>query len=90
MQHYPDSNIYRYENRNFIGRFGGTNIMVLLNNTFELIEEEQEIDIQDINEMLNPNQWTANDLDIQNIVRNINELTRAVKQLDNKIKGGKE
>lgn len=76
-----NSNIYRYENKNFIGRYGGTNILKLLNHDFEIIEEEdkQLIDIQDIE-----------DLDIQldytgTATRIVNELVKAVKQLDKKI-----
>lgn len=45
-----NSNIYRYENKNFIGRWGGTNILLLLKHDFEILEDEEEIDIQSIEE----------------------------------------
>ena len=41
-----DRNIYRYENNNFIGRWGGTNILLLLKHDFEILEDEEEIDIE--------------------------------------------
>ena len=31
-----NSNIYRYENKNFIGRYGGKNILYILKNDFEI------------------------------------------------------
>lgn len=40
-----DSNIYRYENNNVIGRWGGTNILKLLNHDFEILEDEEETGI---------------------------------------------
>lgn len=95
-----DSNIYRYENKNFIGRWGGTNILKLLNHDFKIIENEEEIDIQAINENDYIIEYrskdiftseTLNDL-IYKIVFEImrnrnkqNEILKAVKQLDKKI-----
>ena len=59
------------------------------NYKFEILsEEDEEIDIDKIEEMRNPENWKACDIDIANIVRNVNELTKAVKQLNKKI-GGK-
>ena len=40
-----NSNIYRYENKNFIGRYGGTNILKLLNHDFEILEQHRYLSI---------------------------------------------
>ena len=71
-----DSNIYRYENNNFIGRWGGTNILLLLKHDFEILEDEDEIDIQAIEDL---------GISSNNIAEKISELIRTVKQLDKKI-----
>lgn len=73
-----NSNIYRYENKNFIGRYGGTNILKLLNHDFEILEDEEEIDIQSIQEL-----DELSDCEERNM--KINEILKAVKQLDKKI-----
>lgn len=98
-----NSNIYRYENKNFIGRYGGTNILKLLNHDFEILEDEEEIDIQSIEETEIKNKdgaeyyeyynggysesgytknYSLDDLQSRKI---INQLIKAVKQLDKKI-----
>ena len=81
-----ESNIYRYENENFIGRWGGTNILKLLNHDFEILEDKEEIDIEEIGEL--PEDFDASFYDKHSIKANrykINEILRAVKQLDKKI-----
>ncbi len=57
-----------------------------MNDEVEILDEEDEIDIQELGEMQNPKKWKAIDADITSIVININRLTKAVKQLDNKLK----
>lgn len=52
-------------------------------------EEDEEIDIDSIEEMRNPKNWTACDIDIMNLVINVNRLTKAVKQLNRTLKGSK-
>lgn len=85
-----NSNIYRYENNNFIGRYGGTNILKLLNHDFEILEDEEiKIDIQsikvatsvEVGDECSDKTMTA----FLKIQRALLELTLAVKQLDNKI-----
>ena len=63
------------------GRFGGTNLIALLNDKFELIENE--IDIDSIEEYKQEHTERCIDIDIRN---KINELIQAVKQLDKRIK----
>lgn len=48
MEYYPDSNIYRYEHSNFLGRFGGFNILSIVNKDFEIVQKQDEIDIDSI------------------------------------------
>ena len=76
-----NSNMYRYENNNFIGRWGGTNILMLLNNDFEIIENEdiELIDIQAIKDLEIQLDYTGT------ATRIVNDLIQAVKQLDKKI-----
>lgn len=50
MQYYADSNIYRYEHGSFLGRFGGFNILNIVNKDFEIVQKQDEIDIGDIQE----------------------------------------
>ena len=45
-----DNNIYTYRNNNFVCKYGGMNVIAILNQEFEIIEEQQEIDIQKIKE----------------------------------------
>ena len=78
-----DRNIYRYENNNFIGRYGGTNILKLLNHDFEILEDEEEIDIQGIEEIAETINASSNIKEARAV--RINQLIRAVKQLDKKI-----
>lgn len=87
-KNYADySNVYRYKNKNFIGRWGGTNLLMLLNHDFEIIEEsEQDIDIQNIEELLPIEDYEFDKTDGRLNRDKINELIRAVKQLDNKAK----
>ena len=76
---YDNRNIYVYKNNNLIGRFGGMNIIAILNDDFEIIEEEQEIDIQGIEELSDYNNGIGQNRD------KINELIKAIKQLDKQI-----
>lgn len=57
---------------------------VIIANEFELIEEQQDIDIQAIEE-LKPNTVFDTKETIRNHYNKINELVQAVKQLDRKI-----
>lgn len=82
MQYYADSNIYRYEHGSFLGRFGGFNILNIVNKDFEIVQKQDEIDIDNIEEMK---------LDvIDDVTYYINDLTKAVKQLNREIKKLKE
>lgn len=74
-----NSHIYAYNHNNFMGRWGRPNIIAILNDEFEIIEEQEEIDIQEIKELY------IGDVTTEDKLR-INELVRAVKQLDKKIK----
>lgn len=59
-----------------IGRFGGTNLIALLNDEFELIEDE--INIDDITE----DEWmTSSERNFK-----INQLVQVVKQIDKRVK----
>lgn len=79
-------NIYRYENNNFIGRWGGTNILKLLNHDFEILEDEEEIDIKEIKEFpVSAIEVAAINENEKLIAYKINDLVKAVKQLDKKI-----
>ena len=92
-----DRNIYRYENNNFIGRWGGTNILKLLNHDFEILEDEEEIDIQGIEEKDISYVICDSDFEEGCITKLLNrffkenqkyidEILKAVKQLDKKMK----
>ncbi len=92
MKYYPDSNIYRYEHGNLLGRFGGFNILNILNKDFEIIQEQDEIDIQSIKELnkeiayINIDIATAWTPSEKIIIEQQNKIIRAIKQLDKKIK----
>ena len=51
MQYYTDSNIYRYEHGSLLGRFGGFNILSIVNKDFEIVQKQDEIDIDSIIEL---------------------------------------
>lgn len=83
MEYYPDSNIYRYEHGNFLGRFGGFNILSIVNKDFEIVQKQDEIDIDSIGELKS----VTNNIDgIVCIMNKINELVQAVKQLKKEVK----
>jgi hypothetical protein len=83
MQYYPDSNIYRYEHGNFLGRFGGFNILSIVNKDFEIVQKQEEIDIDSIEELEGKVEYSTE--------RNtINQLIQAVKQINKKVKELKE
>lgn len=94
MQYYPDSNIYRYEHGNFLGRFGGFNILSIVNKDFEIVQKQDEIDIDSIeefeivgcniklNDTLLPTESIINDM----ILDKMNKLVQAVKQLNKEVK----
>jgi hypothetical protein len=60
-------------------------ISVLVTGEFEIIEEDEEIDIQAIEEI---NFIVGDDENDTDIANKVNELIKAVKQLDKKIKEG--
>ena len=63
-------------------------IIELANTNFEILsEKEEEIDIDGMLEMKTPENWKACDGDIVNIVKNVNDLIKAVKQLNRKVNG---
>lgn len=75
---------FKYQNNNFIQeKIGGINIVSILNHDFELIEEEQDIDIQRIEEF--SSEYTMNNVEIQ-LQDKINQILLALKQLDRKIR----
>ena len=94
MEYYPDSNIYRYEHSNFLGRFGGFNILSIVNKDFEIVQKQDEIDIDSIeefeivgcnikfNDTLLPTESIINDM----ILDKMNKLVQAVKQLNKEVK----
>ena len=70
-------NLYRYEHNNFIGRYGGTNILMLLNDDFELIEDEIDIDsIEKLENEVMRDDWRYY---VPMFFNKINELVQAVK-----------
>ena len=82
-----DKNIYTYRNNNFVCKYGGMNVIAILNNEFEIIEEQEEIDIQNIAMMdLEKYGFDVKDEFAIDLICKINELVQAVKQLDKKIK----
>ena len=46
-----DNNIYTYRNNNFVCKYGGMNVIAILNQEFEIIEEQQDINIQEIEQL---------------------------------------
>lgn len=93
MEYYPDSNMYRYEHGNFLGRFGGFNILSIVNKDFEIVQKQEEIDIDSIIELekFEVDQFVTMDknerFDRTMIeYSRINELVQAVKQLNKKVK----
>lgn len=98
MEYYPDSNIYRYEHSNFLGRFGGFNILSIVNKDFEIVQKQDEIDIDSIeefeivgcnikfNDTILPTESIINDM----ILDKMNKLVQAVKQLNKEVKELKE
>lgn len=81
-----DKNIYTYRNNNFVCKYGGMNVIAILNNEFEIIEEQEEIDIQNIEELEKIEDYEAGPADIKLNRQIINKLVQAVKQLDKKMK----
>ena len=76
---YDNRDVYTYKNNNFTGRHGGMNIIEILNDDFEIIEEQQDIDIQEIEQINLSSTPTKYEVIL-------NKLVQAVKQLDNKMK----
>lgn len=82
-----DDNIYTYRNNNFVCKYGGMNVIAILNKEFEIIEEQEEIDIQNLNELnIDEIMSLDNDKRIITALANIRILQQAVKQLEKKIK----
>lgn len=79
-----DDNIYTYRNNNFVCKYGGMNVIAILNKEFEIIEEQNNIDIQSIEE-IEP-AMNGNACVIDNKTWTLNQVIKAVKQLDKKIK----
>lgn len=79
-----DDNIYTYRNNNFVCKYGGMNVIAILNKEFEIIEKQEEIDIQSIEE-IEP-AMNGNACVIDNKTWTLNQVIKAVKQLDKKIK----
>ena len=76
---FEDENIYTYRNNNFVCKYGGMNVIAILNDDFEIIEENEGINIQDIEEL---NEFSVcEDRDIK-----INELIKAIKKIDKEMK----
>lgn len=98
MQYYPDSNIYRYEHGNFLGRFGGFNILSIVNKDFEIVRKQEEIDIDSIEKLskiayaeINLNKkGSKKDVKFTDkeiiLAEKINQLIKAVKQIDKRVK----
>ncbi len=83
-------NLYKYENENLKGRFGGTNLIALLNDKFELIEDEIDIDsIEKLDDTCYI-MYGMQDEEIEtyhNKTRTtMNEILQAVKQIDKRVK----
>ena len=76
-----NENIYTYRNNNFVCKYGGMNVIAILNDEFKIIEEQEEIDIQDIEEIQFPD--NTNLRDTRDLI--INQLVKAVKKLDKDI-----
>jgi hypothetical protein len=82
-----NENIYTYRNNNFVCRYGGMNIISILNDEFEIIEEQEEMDIQDLQEYEFPGYVDIKLSPIEKkLLELINQNRQAVKQLDNKLK----
>lgn len=90
MEYYPDSNIYRYEHGNFLGRFGGFNILSIVNKDFEIVQKQDEIDIDSIEELgiYEKDKKVYSPIIIDNRIK-INKLVQAVKQLNKEVKNRK-
>ncbi len=82
--YYDETSVHTfiYKNDNFIQeKVGGLNIVSILNHTFELINDEKEIDIQNIEEInLDFHKGYA---DIRKYLKEKgNEIIKALKQID--------
>lgn len=93
MQYYTDSNIYRYEHGSLLGRFGGFNILSIVNKDFEIVQKQDEIDIDSIIELeeFKLDQFVTMDkferFDRTMIeYSKINQLIQAVKQINKEVK----
>ena len=99
MEYYPDSNIYRYEHSNFLGRFGGFNILSIVNKDFEIVQKQDKIDIDSIIKleefeldqfviMDNSERFDRTMIEyskINQLVQAVKQLNKEVKELENKI-----
>ena len=87
MQYYTDSNIYRYEHGSLLGRFGGFNILSIVNKDFEIVQKQDEIDIDSIEEIkLRPSDREHLSFGGLIFEEKINKLVQAVKQLNKEVK----
>lgn len=82
MKYYPDSNIYRYEHNNLIGRFGGCNLLLILNDDFEIIQDEPD-EIEEIKSLVCSDK-NSNDIllssKINELIRKVNEINRKLEE----------
>ena len=88
-------NLYKYENENLKGRFGETNLIALLNDEFELIEDEKEVEkiyCTNNNQGMITNSSDDNEKErelrkyIVNNCKDIEEILQVVKQIDKRVK----
>lgn len=84
MQYYTDSNIYRYEHGSLLGRFGGFNILSIVNKDFGIVQKQDEIDIDSIEKLADESENTSGEFHA--IMDKINEILQAVKQIDKRVK----
>lgn len=84
MKYYPDSNIYRYEHNNLIGRFRACNLLLILNDDFEIIQDESD-EIEEIKlKESDKEHLTFGGLIF---LDKINELIRKVNEINRKLEG---
>lgn len=75
---YDNRNVFRYEDNNFKGRYGGTNIIKMLNHDFEILEDTTE----EIEELNTKGTYDYGEL-LDMYEEKINELIRFCNKLNN-------
>ena len=81
MQYYTDSNIYRYEHGSLLGRFGGFNILSIVNKDFEIVQKQDEIDIDSIEELEGIVEYSTERNTINQLIQAVKQLRKEVKEL---------